>query len=100
MPLSRNCWIDVRDVAQAHVHSLTKEDAGDNRIIVSSTPFVLQDWSTYHPSEFLSYILTDEQSILLVNFTPMLQFLWEISLMIQPISSIPSVLILPRPPVF
>ena len=30
------CWIDVRDVAEAHVLSLQRENAGGERIIVSA----------------------------------------------------------------
>lgn len=30
-----SCWVDVRDIAEAHVRSLEKEAAGGERIIVS-----------------------------------------------------------------
>jgi nucleoside-diphosphate-sugar epimerase len=35
-------WIDVRDVASAHVLSLEKEDAGDQRMIIAfGAPFTI-----------------------------------------------------------
>ncbi|RDB27412.1 hypothetical protein Hypma_004368, partial [Hypsizygus marmoreus] len=37
-------WIDVRDVAEAHVRALEKEAAGGERIIVSAGSYVWQDW--------------------------------------------------------
>ena len=37
-------WIDVRDVAEAHVRSLEKEDAGGKRFIITSGNFVWQDF--------------------------------------------------------
>ncbi|KAI0088796.1 NAD(P)-binding protein [Irpex rosettiformis] len=37
-------WVDVRDVALAHVLALQKEEAGGERIIVSSGKWVWQDW--------------------------------------------------------
>ena len=36
--LSGSSWIDVRDVAEAHAAALEKEAAGDERILISSTP--------------------------------------------------------------
>ncbi|KAI0690439.1 NAD(P)-binding protein [Cytidiella melzeri] len=42
-------WIDVRDVAAAHVLALQKEEAGGERIIISSGKWLWQDWvSTAH----------------------------------------------------
>ncbi|KAJ8089397.1 hypothetical protein PM082_014645 [Marasmius tenuissimus] len=38
------CWVDVRDVAEAHVRALLKQEAGGNRIIVSAGHFNWQDW--------------------------------------------------------
>ncbi|KAF9257414.1 NAD(P)-binding protein [Marasmius fiardii PR-910] len=40
----RFCWVDVRDVAEAHVRALGKEEAGGKRIIVSAEPFSWQEW--------------------------------------------------------
>ena len=40
----RSEWIDVRDVALAHVLALQKEGAGGERIIISSGKWVWQDW--------------------------------------------------------
>ncbi|TEB29167.1 NAD(P)-binding protein [Coprinellus micaceus] len=37
-------WVDVRDVAEAHVRSLEKEEAGGERIIVSSWSYIWQEW--------------------------------------------------------
>jgi len=39
-------WVDVRDVAEAHVRSLEITEAGQERIIVCAGPFVWQDWVT------------------------------------------------------
>jgi len=37
-------WIDVRDVALAHVLAIEKEDVGGKRFIIASGMFVWQDW--------------------------------------------------------
>lgn len=37
-------WVDVRDVAEAHVRSLEKGEAGGERIIVSSGSYIWQEW--------------------------------------------------------
>ncbi|KAJ7597563.1 D-lactaldehyde dehydrogenase [Mycena floridula] len=42
--LSGNSWVDVRDLAEAHVLALEKESAGGERFIVSAGPFIWQDW--------------------------------------------------------
>ncbi|KAL0948587.1 hypothetical protein HGRIS_011146 [Hohenbuehelia grisea] len=39
-----SCWIDVRDLADAHRLALEKADAGGQRIIVSAEAYVWQDW--------------------------------------------------------
>ena len=38
-----NAWVDVRDVARAHVCALVRPEA-HNRVIVSRESFKLQDW--------------------------------------------------------
>ena len=40
----RFCWIDVRDLAEAHVLAIKKQEAGGERIIVSAGPFKWQDF--------------------------------------------------------
>lgn len=40
----RSCWIDVRDLAQAHVLAIQKQEAGGERIIVSEGPYKWQDF--------------------------------------------------------
>ena len=45
--LQGSCWIDVRDLGEAHVRALEKEAAGGERIIVSAGHFNWQDWSEY-----------------------------------------------------
>ncbi|KAI0696533.1 NAD(P)-binding protein [Cytidiella melzeri] len=40
----RGSWVDVRDVADAHVLSLQKEEAGGQRITIASGPLVWQQW--------------------------------------------------------
>ncbi|KAL0958148.1 hypothetical protein HGRIS_000315 [Hohenbuehelia grisea] len=39
-----SCWVDVRDLAEAHTLALEKTDAGGQRMIVSAGPYVWQDW--------------------------------------------------------
>ncbi|KAI0077590.1 NAD(P)-binding protein [Panus rudis PR-1116 ss-1] len=39
-----SCWVDVRDLAYAHVLAIEKEEAAGNRIIVSAGPFKWQDF--------------------------------------------------------
>ncbi|KAJ7846609.1 D-lactaldehyde dehydrogenase [Mycena olivaceomarginata] len=43
-------WVDVRDLALAHVRSLQKEEAGGERIFISEGPFTWQDWLDAVPS--------------------------------------------------
>ncbi|KAF7337332.1 D-lactaldehyde dehydrogenase [Mycena sanguinolenta] len=38
------CWIDVRDLALAHVRALEKEEAGGERIIIAAGAFAWQHW--------------------------------------------------------
>lgn len=40
-------FVDVRDVARAHVRALEVEGAGGQRIITSAGEFIWQDWRTY-----------------------------------------------------
>ncbi|KAK0232517.1 D-lactaldehyde dehydrogenase [Armillaria fumosa] len=44
MATEGHCWVDVRDLAEAHVRALFVEAAGGERIIVSAGPYVWQDW--------------------------------------------------------
>ncbi|PBK61528.1 D-lactaldehyde dehydrogenase [Armillaria solidipes] len=44
MATQGHCWVDVRDLAEAHVRALFVEAAGGERIIVSAGPYVWQDW--------------------------------------------------------
>ena len=37
-------WVDVRDLAEAHVRSFEREEASGKRFIVTSGNFVWQDW--------------------------------------------------------
>ncbi|KAF5363173.1 hypothetical protein D9758_008392 [Tetrapyrgos nigripes] len=37
-------WVDVRDVAKAHVRALQRKEAADQRIIVSAGPWKWQEW--------------------------------------------------------
>ena len=45
--MRRSSWVDVRDLAKAHVLALQKEEAAGERIIVRESNFKWQDWSTY-----------------------------------------------------
>ena len=42
--LDRTGWVDVRDIAAAHVLALQKEEAAHQRIIVVAGHYVWQDW--------------------------------------------------------
>ncbi|KAI0691864.1 NAD(P)-binding protein [Cytidiella melzeri] len=42
----KGSWVDVRDVAEAHVRSFQTEAAGGERITLTSSPFVWQQWVT------------------------------------------------------
>ncbi|KAH6890938.1 D-lactaldehyde dehydrogenase [Coprinopsis sp. MPI-PUGE-AT-0042] len=37
-------WVDVRDVADAHVLALEKEEAGGERFLITADSFIWQDW--------------------------------------------------------
>ena len=37
-------WVDVRDLARAHVLAALKAEAGNDRFIVSAGPYFLQDF--------------------------------------------------------
>ena len=39
-----NNWVDVRDIAAAHVRALTEEEAGGHRFITAHEPYTFQDW--------------------------------------------------------
>ncbi|KAI0733665.1 NAD(P)-binding protein [Fomitopsis betulina] len=39
-----SCWIDVRDLAEAHVLAIKKQEAGGERVIVSEGPFKWNDF--------------------------------------------------------
>ncbi|KAF8875845.1 hypothetical protein BD779DRAFT_1664099 [Infundibulicybe gibba] len=41
---TERCWVDVRDVAEAHVLSLETAEAGGERIIICAGPSVWQEW--------------------------------------------------------
>lgn len=40
-------WVDVRDVAEAHVRALLKQEAGGHRIIVSAGNHNWQEWRKF-----------------------------------------------------
>lgn len=44
-----NAWIDIRDVALAHVLALQKEKAGGERLIILKGDFSYQDFSKFGP---------------------------------------------------
>ncbi|KAJ7766216.1 D-lactaldehyde dehydrogenase [Mycena metata] len=44
------CWIDVRDLALAHVRALQKEEAGGERMIIAAGAFAWQDWLDAAPT--------------------------------------------------
>ncbi|THU98022.1 D-lactaldehyde dehydrogenase [Dendrothele bispora CBS 962.96] len=37
-------WVDVRDLAEAHIRALQREEAANERIIISAGPFKYQEW--------------------------------------------------------
>ncbi|GJJ13666.1 hypothetical protein Clacol_007922 [Clathrus columnatus] len=42
-PLQYDNWVDVRDVAEAHIRVLTTDKAGGERFIIAASPYSLQD---------------------------------------------------------
>ncbi|KAJ7479840.1 D-lactaldehyde dehydrogenase [Mycena latifolia] len=44
------CWVDVRDLALAHVRALQREAAGGERIIIAAGAFAWQDWLDAAPA--------------------------------------------------
>ena len=53
-------WIDVRDLANAHILAIEVEKAGGNRFICTAGEYVWQDWRAYShilASHFLLMIL-------------------------------------------
>jgi len=40
---SSGCWVDVRDLAEAHVRAIQVEEAGGSRYVLSAGPFTMQD---------------------------------------------------------
>ncbi|KAJ8522802.1 hypothetical protein ONZ45_g648 [Pleurotus djamor] len=42
-----SCWVDVRDLAEAHVRALEIPEAGSERVIISAGPYVWQDWRKF-----------------------------------------------------
>ncbi|KAH6913610.1 D-lactaldehyde dehydrogenase [Coprinopsis sp. MPI-PUGE-AT-0042] len=45
-----SAWIDVRDIADAHVLAIETEAAGGERVVVSAGEFVWQDWVDIAPA--------------------------------------------------
>jgi nucleoside-diphosphate-sugar epimerase len=39
-----SAWVDVRDISEAHVLALEKEEAGGERIFISAGSYVWQDF--------------------------------------------------------
>ncbi|KAG2007013.1 D-lactaldehyde dehydrogenase [Coprinopsis cinerea AmutBmut pab1-1] len=65
LPVSKgSSWVDVRDVAQAHVLALENEKAGGERIIVAEGPFVWKEWlesaNTVTPSNAIQTKLANQ----------------------------------------
>ncbi|KAF5353764.1 hypothetical protein D9757_012943 [Collybiopsis confluens] len=54
-----NCWIDVRDLAEAHALALEKEDVANERIVVTAGPYLWQEWvdlaNSLAPTHFPSH---------------------------------------------
>ena len=44
-------WVDVRDLADAHVLALEKENSAGERLFINAGPFRWQDWGTPLRSE-------------------------------------------------
>jgi len=42
-----DAWVDVRDIAEAHILALEKEAAGNERIIVSAGSWIWQEWGAF-----------------------------------------------------
>ncbi|CCM01888.1 uncharacterized protein FIBRA_03959 [Fibroporia radiculosa] len=74
LPVVGQCWIDVRDLADAHILAMNKQEAGGERIVVYGGPFKWQDWvnaargcgaavplgdKSYDPAKAAHYVLYD-----------------------------------------
>lgn len=44
-PLMPGAWVDVRDLGDAHVLALEKEESGGERLFISAGPLFWQEWS-------------------------------------------------------
>lgn len=58
-----NCWVDVRDVGEAHVLALEKESVANERIIISAGSFVWQEWSKSLNCFSFLYCIDDNSSL-------------------------------------
>jgi len=79
------CWVDVRDLANAHVLAITTPEAAQNRVIIAAGAFKWQDWiavvqeihpaisagnESYDPSTAVHFVDYDNaKSIKLFNLT-------------------------------
>ncbi|OBZ78027.1 NADPH-dependent methylglyoxal reductase GRE2 [Grifola frondosa] len=79
-------WVDVRDLAEAHVLAITKPEAAGQRLIISAGPYKWQDWvsaarriskyipqgnDSYNPAEavhMIAYETTKADSVLGVKY--------------------------------
>lgn len=52
-------WIDVRDVAEAHVRALEREEAGGLRFIIAAGTFVWQDWCKWDAVSYTEFAFFD-----------------------------------------
>ncbi|KAI0926024.1 hypothetical protein AcW1_008303 [Taiwanofungus camphoratus] len=55
-----SCWIDVRDLAEAHVLAIKRQEAGGERIIISQGPWKWQDWVNAARSDGVNVSVSDE----------------------------------------
>ncbi|KAF8991953.1 D-lactaldehyde dehydrogenase [Cyathus striatus] len=39
-----SCWVDVRDIAEAHIQALERSEAGGQRFLVNAGAFTWQEW--------------------------------------------------------
>ncbi|CCM04249.1 uncharacterized protein FIBRA_06416 [Fibroporia radiculosa] len=54
------CWTDVRDLAEAHVLAIQKQEAGGERIIVSEGPFKWQDFAIAASKQGIKVFVNDD----------------------------------------
>ncbi|KAI0342089.1 NAD-P-binding protein [Trametopsis cervina] len=64
-------WVDVRDLAVAHVLAIQKEEAAENRFIISAGAYVWQEWVNVAHAQDSNLVAGDPNADLSKVFYPM-----------------------------